>query len=347
MSEESNRLAEEKKLRDQVERHLQERKLKVQDYTAETLAEFNRQNLTKLSGLALEKAGPITVTSPVEAPKALNRKTDPLAAARTIHRIIGYYEELSNLDPQAALAKKPFMDELDRPEPDRIPVIEDSLKIALAKAVSQTALTEIYRAELMVMLSEPPECPEATDFINRAESLKGKKILSSDDIQKIRQEYQYCLSLAQKARQRETVLEAAALTQKYLSQMGYEVLDGAGLGIGQPGYFSAGHPDYRLQGLMSEDGTMTFQFLKVAASRAEAEQPLSDYQKTLDLEKGENFCRIHRKLIKTLEENGLAARSEIIKKPGEGRLAVLIDPKKPQKTKHKAGAPELAKNSGS
>jgi hypothetical protein len=340
---EKERLIELKHLTDQWEKVNMERNRLVQEYTAETLNSFNEKSLQKLIAPALEKAmtaQPINAPDPrakepktaqaPQVPKAPPNPQQQLAKAQLLHRILGNFEELEQLNPQTAQDKKPLISGLNQDAPmDQLEIANDAIRGTLGREMVAAANSHIYREELKIFLANSPEIPESLDFITLATELISQKVITNAEMEKARVLFTAAETLALTAKSQEVVMKTAALTQKFLTQQGYTVLDAQGLTAGQPGYFGTANPDYRVQCLIDENGVMSFKHMKVHADKSQALSPVSDYQKALDLDQAESFCRLHTKLLDTLENNGLAVKNNnVLIKPQDGQMPIIIDPKK-------------------
>ncbi|MDR1872781.1 MAG: hypothetical protein LBS60_12830 [Deltaproteobacteria bacterium] len=337
VDQERAREAEEARLRASVERNLAERALKAQDYAQEVLAELNQKNLAKLEGLTLETVPQIaTKASSAAAPQAAASSHSFKVNQTAIYLIIGLYEELKELNGPAAAAKAPLLTELKGPVTQaRLDLVLDSFKVALAKEITLSARTALYRRELEETLSLLKELSakdprESREFEAKVLALMGQKVIVEESMILVRDELQTLLEKEAKAVDQELLQKALKIVQKQLSKAGYEVQGHNGLALGQNALFSAGDPDYVIQGRLDAAGELTFQQLKVAANRDEAQRDLSDIELAVDKERAQIFCAVHEKLVSELANAGIDLKTVALTPPGEKRLPVLVNPHKAQ-----------------
>jgi hypothetical protein len=126
---------------------------------------------------------------------------------------------------------------------------------------------------------------------------------------------------------RRAVLESlAGVAGEILTEMGYQVMDAEGLTLDQTQYLATPDPDCRIQCYInSQSGRVAFKQVRVVASEAEADIPLTDYQKALDRKKGEKWCRTFDLMRERLNEAGYPIDIILRREPGQGDLPVVTD----------------------
>ncbi|MDR0549306.1 MAG: hypothetical protein LBI10_07885 [Deltaproteobacteria bacterium] len=329
---EQERLAAEQKLCREVERSLANREQATRKAALGELAALNQKAFAKLALIKPDEVLPhpepnFTATN---APKNQeSQKNSPaLADSPTIHKILGYYEELLKLDPVSAAAKKPLLAELAKPlAPDRLLTIADSFKATLSKEIVLVARSQFYQAELKAIQENPPQTPAALELITRIQALLSQRRVADEAMEEIRTLYRANLTLAEKESEAAFLAQTAALVQKFLAAEGYEVVGPNGLKVGSC-LLAGPEPDYPVQCQMDETGAFVFRQLKVAQSREEAEKEPTEYQLARDREKTAAFCAAQERVAKALAAAGLNVSQKVIQKADHARLPSLIKPPK-------------------
>ncbi|MDR1395295.1 MAG: hypothetical protein LBK52_03870, partial [Deltaproteobacteria bacterium] len=312
-------------------------------YTDEAVRAFNQANLAKLGALAYEAPPrPEARAAPRSAPRpAASESIEKKSRLKNekIHQILAYREELARLDQESAEEKNVFLQELaEDTDSARLDIIADIYKAALSRAAALQARNLILRQELAALAETlpkiPPDTPETEALAGEAEllsrqtaALAVRSSIPEAEAELLREKHRSLEARILEAAGGGLIRRAAALAQKFLSQKGYEVLDGGKISPGKAAYLSAGQSDYRLQVKMSAEGSLTFQHLKTAASPEEARIPLTPYQAARDRDQGETLCRVQKELADFLAAEGLETETSVLQKPGQGPLPVLIDPR--------------------
>ncbi|MDR2140936.1 MAG: hypothetical protein LBR11_03975 [Deltaproteobacteria bacterium] len=357
MSQEAARQAEEKRLTASVERNLRDLDRVAKESAEETLKEMNRQNLAKLAAWANQPDPPeATLTQqppePVAQKKELpttERKVDPAptpprpepaTSAQTTHKILGYLAELRKLSPQAAQTKAALLAELGQnPPQERLEMIADSTRLALAREIAEAARAHGRQAELRALAQALQPLPEARDLVARIQALTQARVSPPESLAEIRERARIYLDQANQKDEELFLHQATALTEKLLAQQGYKVLNADGLPVGQDRFFSNGQPGYRVLARLERDGALTLRHLKVVPSREVANQEPTALELAQDLEKTTAWCQAQEKLAASLTTAGLRVQTEILRQAGEGRLPALIEKNQPppaQKSQKKA-----------
>ncbi|MDR2422083.1 MAG: hypothetical protein LBE01_01750 [Deltaproteobacteria bacterium] len=338
INQEAERQKEDRRLRAEVKRSIKEREEATRGASLKLLSELNQKNLSKLAIFEFQNApDPFPAEAWATVLKTQEEaEAEAMLLALSANKILGYFEEIQKINPKKAAEKRQFLAELtSSPTASRLAMIADSLKLTLSREITYFAHSKAYREELKSALKDLQGIPLAQDFSAKVASLIDEKIISAETMQEIRRSYRYYMDKAQEDQNVDFLSKTAALVQKHLSEQGYEIMGDKSLSVGGDVLFSDGHPDYRVYCSLDGQGTLSFQQLKVAASREEAERPLDDYELALEKEKAKSFCEAHDRVTKSLAEAGFNLTTNVIKEASAGRLPVLIDPQKAQKAQKK------------
>ncbi|MDR1607399.1 MAG: hypothetical protein LBT38_03215 [Deltaproteobacteria bacterium] len=348
LDHETARLKVETRVKASLEKETRERDQAAKAYALETLEAMNQKALERLLALDYQaepcnlSAQGVMESQTAEIPQATKKpvskeKTADLIKARLTNQILSRFESLKQLAPEAAAAKKELLESLGSASEERLNLIVDSLKLALANETSLAVRDQIFREELKDMLASLPEQAQTADLALKIQNTLKAPLIDEETVQEIR-------ALAKTSSQTppasaakpssETLTDqflerALSLTQKLLAEQGYKVMGQSNFAPGQSLMLTTDHPDYRIQCRMDKEGGVDFQQLKVARDREEAARPLSDYELAQEKERSEVFCAAHERILQTLSQL-YTLQSRILKRPGQDRLPVLIDPKAPK-----------------
>jgi hypothetical protein len=356
MEKEAKRLSKENELRAQVERSLALREEANARAAKAELAGLNQAAFDRLRALVAKNAEAKAILAEnlqEVAPEPLKeesskKETSKFSAAQlemalATRKILGYYAELEKINPAAAKEKAPLTLELEKIQnPNRLAMVADSLKAALAREIAATARTFGLRAELMAIQNNTPKIPESSEFLAEIAALLAKPAISDEEMASIREKSDFLRDLAEQKHEAEFLKKTAGLVQSLLANEGYEVFDSKGLSVGSQCLVAPADSDYPVLVNLDNDGAYTFQQLKLAQSKEDGGNPPDDYQLALDREKTEAFCQAHDRLAKALREAGLNVDTKVLKGPGEGPLPLLVSSNYAERAKKRAQAENKA-----
>ena len=183
------------------------------------------------------------------------------------------------------------------------------------------ARANCFRKELAEMLAACEAGPES--FRARLRALLVAADLTEKDVLAARSEFD---DLAAQKAARAVLENISSQAGRILREMGYQVMDSAGLAPDRTQYLATPDQDCRIQCYInSQSGKMAFRQVRVVASQAEAAAPPTEYQKALDRDKGEKWCRAFDLMRERLNKAGHPIDIMLRREPGQGELPVVID----------------------
>lgn len=275
----------------------------------------------------------IKTPSPQKTSKEKNFEMDSNALIEECHRL---YRRLQHLNPDSAAAHNHLMAEIEtstestKPDPKRLSLIMDELKLSYGRELTTAVRTRCHQEELAEMLAAADALGCPASFITRIKTTVAAQVITEEEALPLWQDFfELANQIAEKNRRR-AISEAAQAAQKFLAELGYEVLDSQSgpLELDQAGYLSTPNPDYLIECRMDSRGGLAFKQVKVAVSETEAIAPLSDYQRQVDLENGRAWCRAHEEMLSKLKAAGYVIDVKFLQEPGKSSLPILINPNK-------------------
>jgi len=315
--DEQNRLEKEQRRQEEEERRREEERQKCLDDKRKIFRgeeEARAREILREMAAANRSAPEIKPPVPPPGPEFNDSEKDLGAECRR------FFRRIQGLNDSAAARHASLMKEVEAGAgPQRLNLILDDLKLSYGRELTLAARANCLRQELKDMLDEAG--PE--DFQARLRALLASASLTEDEVLAARREFEDLAAAGAKRAVLETITNE---TGRILQEMGYQVMDSEGLALDQTQYLATPDPDCRIQCYInSQSGKAAFRQVRVVASEAEAAAPPSDYQKALDREKGEKWCRTFDRLRERLNEAGYPIEIMLRREPGQGELPVVTD----------------------
>ncbi|MDR1079968.1 MAG: hypothetical protein LBQ79_03150 [Deltaproteobacteria bacterium] len=332
MMEEARRRREEaaRELRAAVEKALAAREERLKALVAAQRAELAREAASRL-----RSSGKLETAAEAEAraggAAAAEAREAEAAALEVMSKIRAYFQELRGESPESAAALQDLVGEVrEGMDGHRLDLIFDAVRAALAKEITGSMRTGMFRKELEAMVAARPCGAPGDDMVNRAARLMAARRIRNEDMDAMRLDY---LKLREEDR---VAAETGALLKRareVLSERGYRLLDARGrpvlegLPLARDGtyWFAGANRGYRVRAQVDAKGGLNLQQLRVVASREEAKENPTQYDREVELWESQKWCGAQDALVDALAAENAKCVHTVHRKAGEYRLPILVD----------------------